>query len=111
MAVNGPPAEIFDARGGKLLRQLASVPCVVWCFGHDATVELRDTLVDVESVVTSAAESIVILRLRKPRDGQEYGVELRLPSRVVENIRECLAPGMTLAEIGNLDAGDGVVEA
>lgn len=78
-------------------------PPVAWCFGRDAAVDMRDELVCVESVMTSPDEAIMILRLRKPQDGQEYGVELRLPGGVIDHIDGSLIAGMTLAEIGTLE--------
>ncbi len=78
-------------------------PPVAWCFGHHAVVDLSDELVSVESVMTHADEAVAILRLRKPRDRQEYGVELRLPTGVFERIDDSLTAGTTLAEIGALE--------
>jgi hypothetical protein len=75
-------------------------PEVTWAFGHSPVVERRDTVVTAE--VLTPADGAIALRMCKV-DGQEYGIELTLPT-TAEGILEAIQPGMTLAALGKLVA-------
>ena len=78
-------------------------PEVTWAFGHSPVVERGDTVVAAELLTPDAG--IIALRMCKKADGQEYGIELRLPPDAAERALQSLRPGMTLAEVGELEPG------
>src|ERR1043165_3437915 len=74
-------------------------PEVTWAFGHSPVVARGDTVVTAE--LMAPADGVIALRMCKA-DGQEYGIELNLPSAVAESVLEAIQPGMTLAAVGTL---------
>jgi hypothetical protein len=105
------PEEILSDRqaatatpGRRVINRLTAwPPNVTWALGHSPAVEPNDILVAAEW--TTPAEGLIGLRLCKA-DGQEYGVELNLPAPVLEGALQRMQPGMTLAEIGELEIGE-----
>lgn len=107
-----PPAEIAYVNGNgssaararcTLSRVAIWPPRITWSFGRTTAVAPSDALVDVEWI--NPADGMIGLRLCNS-DGQEYGVDLSLPPALVEAAVESLKPGMTLAEIGKLEAAN-----
>jgi hypothetical protein len=76
-------------------------PEVTWAFGHSPVVERGDTVVAAELLAPTAG--IIALRMCKKADGQEYGIELSLPADAAEGVLQSIRPGMTLAEVGELE--------
>jgi hypothetical protein len=115
-------AETLSARetaGAVLPNQTVSdltswPPRMTWSFGHAMTVDLADTVVEVEWVLP--ADGLVGLRLAKA-DAQEYGVELYLPAAAVNAALEAIRPGIKLSAVGRVilaessSRGEGVVAA
>jgi hypothetical protein len=75
-------------------------PEVTWAFGHSQVVERGDTVVAAE--LMTPADGVITLRMCKA-DGQEYGIELSLPTATAESVLEAIQPGMTLAAVGELE--------
>ena len=74
-------------------------PRMTWSFGRAMTVDLADTIVEVEWVMP--ADGLIGLRLAKA-DAQEYGAELRLPAAAVKAALEAIRPGVTLSAVGQV---------